>query len=188
MGEIATALDDRSFGAFLLVFAIPNLIPLPPGATMVLGLAMVFVAWQMVIGYKQGLAAPRACKFTLLGKRKKKPKTPTLFPLAHGPRGVSPWLAQRRKPGCGRAHLAPGRHIRERLFGDLRIALLASPACCRFPFGNWLPGFRRRRSRRPPHTERDGNCLALGVGGRHSVDCGGGSCGGLYRRGAVSLF
>jgi hypothetical protein len=59
MREIATALDDRSFGAFLLVFALPNLIPLPPGPTMVLGLPMIFVAWQMVMGYHK-VWLPRA--------------------------------------------------------------------------------------------------------------------------------
>ena len=41
--DIAIALQDRSFGAFLLVFALPNLVPLPPGATFVLGLPLVFI-------------------------------------------------------------------------------------------------------------------------------------------------
>lgn len=38
---------DRSFGAFLVVFCLPNLIPLPPGATFILGLPLVFIAFQM---------------------------------------------------------------------------------------------------------------------------------------------
>lgn len=47
LGEIADAMAERSFGAFLLVFCLPNMIPLPPGATFILGLPLVFVAFQM---------------------------------------------------------------------------------------------------------------------------------------------
>lgn len=47
LGAIAEAMADRSFGAFLVVFCIPNLIPLPPGATIILGLPLVFIAFQM---------------------------------------------------------------------------------------------------------------------------------------------
>ena len=36
--EIANALADRSFGAFLVIFAIPNLVPLPPGATLIVAI------------------------------------------------------------------------------------------------------------------------------------------------------
>ena len=48
LGQIADAMAERSFGAFLVVFCIPNLIPLPPGATFILGLPLVFITAQMV--------------------------------------------------------------------------------------------------------------------------------------------
>jgi hypothetical protein len=48
LGQIAEAMGERSFGAFLLVFCLPNLLPLPPGATFILGLPLVFVAFQML--------------------------------------------------------------------------------------------------------------------------------------------
>ena len=63
--EIAEALDERSFGAFLLVFAIPNLIPLPPGATLILGLPLLFVAWQIVAGHKKVWLPDRLANYAL---------------------------------------------------------------------------------------------------------------------------
>jgi hypothetical protein len=59
LGEIADAMAERSFGAFLVVFCIPNLIPLPPGATFVLGLPLVFVAFQMVFSRLETIWLPR---------------------------------------------------------------------------------------------------------------------------------
>jgi hypothetical protein len=50
VGEIRTALGDRSFAAFLVLFAFLNLLPLPPGATLVFGVPMMIVAAQMIYG------------------------------------------------------------------------------------------------------------------------------------------
>ncbi len=47
--EIATALADRSFAAMLLLFAAPNMLPLPPGASGVLGAPLVLIAFQLMI-------------------------------------------------------------------------------------------------------------------------------------------
>jgi hypothetical protein len=108
MREIATALDDRSFGAFLLVFALPNLIPLPPGATMVLGLPMVFVAWQIVMGY-QKIWLPRAiadytidrATFQRMVKREFRP----------GFAAPKPGSGRRNWPLDGRDSRTPLRHV-----------------------------------------------------------------------------
>ena len=56
--ELAVAMEDRSFGAFLVVFALPNLIPLPPGATFILGLPLIFVAWQMFASRRSRIWLP----------------------------------------------------------------------------------------------------------------------------------
>lgn len=147
--ELATALEDRSFGAFMLIFALPNLIPLPPGATLVLGLPMVFVAWQILIGYdKIWLPKPIAnfsiekSRFRLMAMR------------------VSPWLKRaenwvrpRRWPIASRLH--------ERLFGLLAL-VLAIICVIPIPFGNWPPAVAFAVLG-VAHTERDGYCLAFGL-------------------------
>ncbi|MBX9458909.1 MAG: exopolysaccharide biosynthesis protein [Rhizobium sp.] len=59
LGQIAQAMDDRSFGAFLVVFCLPNLVPLPPGATVILGLPLVFIACQMAFSRLDTIWLPR---------------------------------------------------------------------------------------------------------------------------------
>jgi hypothetical protein len=50
LSEFIGHLGDRTFGAILLVFAIPNLIPLPPGSSTVLGIPLILAAGQLAIG------------------------------------------------------------------------------------------------------------------------------------------
>lgn len=59
LGAIAEAMADRSFGAFLVVFCLPNLIPLPPGATFILGLPLVFIAFQMAFSRLDTIWLPK---------------------------------------------------------------------------------------------------------------------------------
>ena len=59
LGQIASAMDDRSFGAFLVVFCLPNLVPLPPGATFILGLPLVFIACQMAFSRLDTIWLPK---------------------------------------------------------------------------------------------------------------------------------
>lgn len=149
MREIATALDDRSFGAFLLVFALPNLIPLPPGATMVLGLPMIFVAWQVVIGY-QKVWLPRAIADYAIDRATFQRMVAKVSPWL---RSAENWVRPRNWPLDGA--------VRERLFGIFAL-LLAIICVLPIPFGNWLPAFAVAVLG-VAHTERDGNCLAVGV-------------------------
>lgn len=149
MREIATALDDRSFGAFLLVFALPNLIPLPPGATMVLGLPMIFVAWQVVIGYPK-VWLPRAIADYAIDRATFQRMVAKVSPWL---RNAENWVRPRNWPLDGT--------VRERLFGV--FALVLSIICVLpIPFGNWLPALAVAVLG-VAHTERDGNCLAVGV-------------------------
>lgn len=59
LGQIANAMDDRSFGAFLVVFCLPNLVPLPPGATFILGMPLVFIACQMAFSRLDTIWLPK---------------------------------------------------------------------------------------------------------------------------------
>jgi hypothetical protein len=48
--DLAEELGNRAWGALLFIFAIVNVLPLPPGANMILAIPMLFVAAQIVIG------------------------------------------------------------------------------------------------------------------------------------------
>jgi hypothetical protein len=48
--EIIDALDARSFGLATLLFAIPSIVPMPPGIPTVVGICLFIVSFQMVIG------------------------------------------------------------------------------------------------------------------------------------------
>lgn len=50
IGDILAAFGDRAFGALMLVFAAPNMLPLPPGSSSVLGFPLLFITAQLMIG------------------------------------------------------------------------------------------------------------------------------------------
>ncbi len=58
VAEILDALDARAFGLATLIFAIPSVIPMPPGVPTVVGIALLIVSVQMVIG-RQELWLPK---------------------------------------------------------------------------------------------------------------------------------
>lgn len=47
---IIDALDARSFGLAVLLFSLPSVVPMPPGVPTVVGIILLIVAVQMVIG------------------------------------------------------------------------------------------------------------------------------------------
>jgi hypothetical protein len=49
------ALGDRAIGALMLVFALPNIMPTPPGTSAILGAPLVFLAAQLTFGLKPWL-------------------------------------------------------------------------------------------------------------------------------------
>jgi len=49
-GDLLTALHGRAFGALMIIFAFPNILPSPPGLAGVLGLPLVFLSAQMMAG------------------------------------------------------------------------------------------------------------------------------------------
>ncbi len=50
VGEIVDRFGRRAFGALLFVFSTPNLLPLPPGSSTVLGAPLVLLSPQVAIG------------------------------------------------------------------------------------------------------------------------------------------
>jgi hypothetical protein len=50
IGEVLSAFGDRAFGALMLLFAAPNVLPLPPGMSAVLGAPLLFITAQLMLG------------------------------------------------------------------------------------------------------------------------------------------
>ncbi len=55
IGDLLNALGDRTLGALLFIFAFPNVLPMPPGASAVLGAPLIFLAAQLAFGLKPWL-------------------------------------------------------------------------------------------------------------------------------------
>ena len=125
IADLLTEMHGRAFGALMLVFAFPNILPSPPGLSGVLGLPLVFLSAQLMLGRAPWLPAFIASR--------------SLSREAYAGlvRRVSPWLARAETM------------LQERLW------LMVSPpalrvlgAVCLFlslllilpiPFGNMLP-------------------------------------------------
>ncbi|MBM3603300.1 MAG: exopolysaccharide biosynthesis protein [Alphaproteobacteria bacterium] len=50
VGQLIQALEDRGLIGLLLILAVANVIPNPPGTSAVLGLPMLYLSWQMMRG------------------------------------------------------------------------------------------------------------------------------------------
>jgi hypothetical protein len=53
IGEMVDMLGDRSFGWSILLFALVNMIPVPPGGNMITSIPLLLVTAQMALGYQQ---------------------------------------------------------------------------------------------------------------------------------------
>jgi hypothetical protein len=50
LGGIVEALGDRAFGLLVLIFALPNIIPMIPGVSTISGVVIAIVGLQMLVG------------------------------------------------------------------------------------------------------------------------------------------
>ncbi len=53
--DIFETMGDRAIGALMLVFALPNLVPTPPGTSAILGAPLLFLAAQLTFGLRPWL-------------------------------------------------------------------------------------------------------------------------------------
>lgn len=126
MDAVVDHFGRRAFGALLFIFAIPNLLPLPPGSTTVLGLPLVLIAPQLALGVPN-LWLPRA-----LGRRGlRRSELKKLFarPLPRLKK-IERLLAPRQGWVFG--------PVGDRVIG-LVCAILALVLILPIPFGNILP-------------------------------------------------
>jgi hypothetical protein len=61
IGTLVDAFGERAFGALMFVFAVPNIVPTPPGTSAILGLPLVILTFQLMIG-RQALWLPQAIR------------------------------------------------------------------------------------------------------------------------------
>ncbi|WP_246329238.1 exopolysaccharide biosynthesis protein [Chthonobacter rhizosphaerae] len=58
IGTLLEGMQNRAFGALLIVFALPNAIPTPPGTSTVLGIPLIFLAAQLALGWRRPWLPP----------------------------------------------------------------------------------------------------------------------------------
>lgn len=125
--EIRDALGERSFATLLLFFALVNLLPLPPGTTLVLGLPLMLVALQMVSG-RQSVWLPEFLLSRSLTADQFRKLAEKMLPRLQ-------WLESVVRPRYwpfGNSRLA------ERVIGVVAL-VLGTVVTLPIPFGNWFP-------------------------------------------------
>lgn len=149
VGDLITLLGGRGRAALILLFAFPNVLPAPPGLSGVLGLPLIYLSLQMMLGGKPWLprfigarGMPRE-RFAKLVER------------------LGPWLAQAERLLQPRWDLLVS-HQAERVIGLLCL-VLAAVLSLPIPLGNVLPAFAICLVALGV-LERDGIWVAAGTG------------------------
>jgi hypothetical protein len=125
VGDLLSALGDRALASLLFVFAVPNVLPLPPGTSAILGAPLVFLAVQLAFGLRPWLPA-------LIARR-----SMTRADFAALVARVEPWLARAERLLRPRA-TALARPPMEYLIGMVCL-VLAVVLVLPVPLGNMLP-------------------------------------------------
>ena len=125
--DIRDAMGDRAFGALLFVFAAPNALPVTaPGVSAVLGIPLMFLALQLMLG----LAVPWLPRFVVRRSVRRQS-------FARVMNHALPWIRRAEKLSRPRLGvLASG--AAERLIG-LMCAVLCAVLVLPIPFGNMGP-------------------------------------------------
>lgn len=150
IGDVERALKGRSFGPFLVAFALPNLLPFPPGTSTVLGLPLVLIAWQLAIGRREIWLASFLRRRSISQRRYRAMLARALPRL----RGIERMMQPRKWP-----FEADGGN---RLIGVF-VLVMALMTILPLPFANWLPA-AACLCIGVALTGRDGVWLAIGTG------------------------
>ena len=125
VGDLLSVMGDRAFGALMLVFALPNIVPTPPGTSAITGTPLVFLAAQLFAGKSPWL--PRMISDRSLAREDFARVVQKIVP-------VLLWVQKLLKPRM-EVLLSP---MCERLIG-LVCLLLAVILALPIPLGNILP-------------------------------------------------
>lgn len=128
MADIRDAMGDRAFGALMFVFAAPNTLPVnAPGVSVVLGIPLLFLSLQLMLGLPVPWLPQALVQRTVPRER-----------FARVMQYVVPWMQRAEKLSRPRwAWLTVGPA--ERLIG-LWCAVLSIVLILPVPFGNMGPG------------------------------------------------
>lgn len=127
VNDLITLLGGRGRAGLILVFALPNVFPAPPGVSGVLGLPLVYLSFQLMLGHVPwlprfiGERAVARDRFTQLVER------------------ITPWLTRAERLLRPRWSWLVGEKA-ERVLGALCL-VLAVVLTLPIPLGNMLPAF-----------------------------------------------
>jgi len=128
IGDVLSAFGDRAFGALMLLFAAPNVFPLPPGTSAVLGAPLLVVTAQLMLG-RPTLWMPRFLLNRSISREFFANLTGKIdYLVARAERLLRPRLTPLLRP------------VPERLLGGACF-VLAVILFLPIPFGNIPPGF-----------------------------------------------
>ncbi|MBB6168220.1 exopolysaccharide biosynthesis protein [Chelatococcus composti] len=128
VADILDAFGDRAFGALMLVFAVPNVLPMPPGVSAILGAPLLFIAAQLMLG-RPALWLPRAIAERSLSRADFAAMTDKVLPyLTRFESLLQPRLTVMFNP------------MHDRIIGAACL-ILAIVLFLPIPFGNMLPAF-----------------------------------------------
>lgn len=149
VAEIRQAMGDRSFAALLVVFSAVNMLPLPPGSTLVLGLPLVLVALQMVLGNRTVWLPGFVLRRTIARDRFRQLSERAVPRLE--------WVERLVRP----RYWPFARDHADRVIGGIAL-VLAVAVTLPVPLGNWFPAFSCALVGLAL-SERDGLLLAAAV-------------------------
>lgn len=126
VGDIDESLRGRSFGPLLMAFAVPNLLPFPFGTSTILGLPLLFVAWQLAIGRTE-IWMPKVLSRQSVSRARYRRLLARAMPWLR-------WTERMMRPR--RWPFPPDRG--DQVVGLIAI-ILAVLVVLPVPFANWLP-------------------------------------------------
>lgn len=144
IGALADSLGERAFGALMFIFAVPNAIPMPPGTSAILGLPLVILTWQVLMG-RQTLWLPQAIRKRRISREM----------LERFVSKVTPIMAKLERVLKPRFGLVVTSNLAERAIGLVAFPL-ALILFLPIPFGNIPPALAIA-------------CLALGLAERDGL-------------------
>ena len=126
IADVDEALRGRSFGPFVIAFSVPNLLPFPPGSSTILGLPLLFIAWQMATGRSE-VWMPGVLRRRSISRGRYRRLLARALPYLR-------WTERMMRPR--RWPFSPGHGGRTL---GLALLVLASLVVVPVPFANWLP-------------------------------------------------
>jgi len=125
IGDLFETMGDRAIGALMLIFALPNAFPTPPGTSSLLGAPLIFLAAQLTFGLKPWL--PK----TIASRSMRRQDFETIVGRIHS---WLAWAERMLKPRLALFAEPPAEYL-----AGLSCLLLSIVLVLPVPLGNILP-------------------------------------------------